>query len=178
MNRQEIAAFLKKYQAVYPNTKLGNDPGEVINVWEEFLGNIPAEVVNACFSLYVAEGHPFGPNVGELIQMGMRVSQRQKEDMTAAQAWSLVSKALQNGIYGAEKEFAALPERVQRCVGSPEQLRNMATDPSYNEGVQKGIFLKQYEAELRRERDVAALPGAYRDLVLGVSERIGIDEIQ
>ena len=177
MTRQEIADLLKKYQAVYPNTKLGN-PAEVVNVWEEFLGNIPAEVVNACFNLYVAEGHPFGPNVGELIQMGMRVSQRQKEDMTAAEAWSLVSKALQNGIYGAEKEFNALPERIQRCVGSPAQLRDMAMDSGYNEGVQKGIFLKQYEAELRRERDVAALPGAYRDLVLGVSERIGIEQIQ
>lgn len=174
MTREEVAGLLKRIQAIYTNMNFAN-PSATLDEWARFLEPFPADAIHECLNLYVAEGHPFGPNVGELIQMGRRVAQRQSEDMSAAEAWALVSRALQNGIYGAEKEFGALPERVQKAVGSPDQLRNMAMDPEYNEGVQKGIFLKQYEAQLRREQDIAALPSTLRGFVLDISEKVGIE---
>lgn len=176
MTKGEVAALLKRIQALYINMRFEN-PAETLEEWFQFLEPYPSEAINTCLNLYVAEGHPFGPNVGELIQMGIRVAQRQQEDMSAAEAWALVHKAVCRSSYYAEEEFKNLPERVQKAVGSPDQLRNMARDPEYNEGVQKGIFMKQYEAQLRRERDIAALPGTLRGFVLDIAERKGIENV-
>lgn len=175
MTRQEIKDLLKRIQTIYPTFQV-NDPQNTLDEWARFLGGVGVDTMNASLNLYVIEGHDFAPNVGQLLNMAMRVAQRNKEDMSAAEAWSLVQRAVENGIYGAEAEFAKLPERVKRCIGSAEQIRSMAIDAEYNEGVQKGIFLKQYEAQLKRERDVAALPSTMREFVLDIAGRVGIDE--
>ena len=60
--------------------------------------------------------------------------------------WEKFLIAIRNGIYGAEDEFKKLPKSVQRFVGGPEQLQDIAhLDSETIHSVVKGQFLKQIE---------------------------------
>lgn len=75
------------------------------------------------------------------------------------QAWALVSKALRNGLYGAEKEFNELPTTVQKAVGSPENLHNWATsDYETIETVIASNFQRTYRTVVEREKSNSMLP--------------------
>lgn len=60
--------------------------------------------------------------------------------------WESLLIAIRNGIYGANEEFEKLPKAVQRFVGSPQQLTEIALmDSETIHSVVKGQFLKQIE---------------------------------
>jgi hypothetical protein len=88
--------------------------------------------------------------------------------MNEMEAWSLVRKAISNGYYGAEEEFAKLPDDVKRAVGSASQLRTWAMDSGFNEGVAMSQFQRVYRTQQERE---ATKPAISVGKVLGLEDK-------
>jgi hypothetical protein len=79
----------------------------------------------------------------------------------------LVSKAIRNGYYGAEEEFAKLPEVVKKAVGNPANLRAWAhTDEQSIENVVQSNFLRTYRVVVKRESENAKLPDSIRNAMM------------
>ena len=90
--------------------------------------------------------------------------------MTDLEAWALVRKALSNGTYGAEQEFAKLPPLVQKAVGSPANIREMAqADMESVATVFQSQFLRAYRSETQRAADLAKLSPKLRTLLEGTT---------
>lgn len=98
----------------------------------------------------------FPPTPGQIIEHIHKLCQN--DDLLPAEAWALVRKAIGNGTYGAEAEYAKLPVLVQKAIGSPAYLRECATDEGFSEGVAKGQFEKNYTILIERERYNAKIP--------------------
>ena len=98
-------------------------------------------------------------------------------ELNEIEAWTLVSKALRNGYYGAEEEFAKLPPIVQKAVGSPAQLRMWATtDESSVESVISSNFMRTYKAEVKRAEEYARLPEDVKALMQNMSPMNRIEQ--
>ena len=72
-------------------------------------------------------------------------------------------RAVQNGIYGSQKEFDALPPVVQKCVGSPGQLKEWAMlDEDVVASVVASNFQRSYRARAAQAKEFLALPADVR----------------
>ena len=82
------------------------------------------------------------------------------------EAWSLVRRAISNSTYNAEQEFERLPEAVQRAVGSPANLREMAAlDIERVETVEQSHFIRAYDAAIKRAAEDAKIPAKVREML-------------
>ena len=92
--------------------------------------------------------------------------------MTELEAWALVNKALRNGYYGAEEEYAKLPPLVQKAVGTPMNLRNWSqSDIKSTESVVMSQFISAYKTECKRAVEKAVIP---QSVMLEMRARTGI----
>jgi hypothetical protein len=114
----------------------------------------------------------FAPSVGALVS-----KVRKAEELNEMEAWALVSKAIKNGIHGAEDEFAKLPPVVQKAVGAPSNLRQWAqTDLKSIENVIQSNFIKTYQGVVKRESELQALPVSMRNALTDAAGRVGIEQ--
>ena len=81
------------------------------------------------------------------------------------EAWTIVSKALRNGYYGAEEEFEKFPPIVKKVVGSPSMLQMWATDEYFNESVVSSNFMRAYRQEVEEQKELQALPADVKALI-------------
>lgn len=142
MTRDETKNIIGMMASAWPNFSPANIRG-TIDLWAGLMEPYPYQVILAALRSYMVEDHAFAPAPGQLL------AYLPKEDggRSDLEAWSLVRKALCNGNYGAEDEFAKLPPDVQRAVGSPAQLRAWAAAPSDElETVMQSNFLRTYRA--------------------------------
>lgn len=114
----------------------------------------------------------FPPVAGQIIEQIRKITPKPIE-LDGLQAWNLVMKGIRNGTYGAKKEFNNLPELVQKTIGSPQYLRDEASNSGFNLDVAKGQFLKNYENTLKREAELSKIPLSVRieaDKLLRIGE--------
>jgi len=124
-------------------------------------------------SIISAGAREFAPNIG-VIREKLR-SFSVGGEMTENEAWSLVSRAIHNGIYGYMEEYAKLPPAVQKAVGEPEQLKRWAVmDEGEVQSVVASNFQRSYREIAARERELAKIPEDVRSLLTGVSGRMMI----
>lgn len=87
------------------------------------------------------------------------------------QAWALVAKAIRNGIYGAEEEFAKLPPAVQRAVGNPGNIREWATmDSKSVQSVVQSNVMRTYRSVVAKNNQMQRLPV---DVKAMIAEKMG-----
>jgi hypothetical protein len=73
---------------------------------------------------------------------------------TPIELWNKLKKAITNSTYNSVEEFNKLPKKVQRFIGSPNSLRELAmNDSTVNDTVVKGQFLKQIETIIVQEKE-------------------------
>lgn len=168
MDREETKKIIRIICASYPNYKPA-DISETIDVWANMLSEYSYEHIAVALKSYIAtDTSGFAPSIGELIQKANSLLENGK--LNEIEAWTLVSKALRNGYYGAEEEFAKLPLLVQKAVGSPAQLRMWATtDESSVESVISSNFMRTYKAEVKRAEEYARLPEDVKALMQKMS---------
>jgi hypothetical protein len=154
MTREEVIKLLMMIQAAYPNYK-PQDKTIAVNMWHEMLKDYDSNTVMASFKAYVASDQSgFAPSIGQLLGR-LNSAINECTEVGDLEAWSLVSKAIRNGYYGAEVEFEKLPPLVQKAVGSPYNIRNWATtDLKSVETVIMSQFLSSYKALQKREKEV------------------------
>ena len=176
MTKREIAELMTIMQANYPDSFRGMSDsvvGAKIALWHDVFKDYPKEVVQAAAkSFMVTDTKGFMPNVGQIMEHIQRMKRR--EEMTPAEAWAIVSKALKNSTYGAEEEFESLPPDIQCFVGSPNQLREWALMEA--ETVQSVIgsnFQRSFRIRQAHDRDMEKLPGDVRKFIAGYAANIG-----
>lgn len=173
MTRKETIEFLMTVQAAYPNYK-PQDKTIAVNMWHEMLCDYDKKVIMASLKAYImSDSSGFAPSVGQILETIRKayVSDAENE-ITALEAWAMVSKALRNGYYGAEAEFERLPPLVRKAVGSPMNLRNWSqTDLKSIETVVMSQFLSSYKAEQKRTEELEKIPCNIREMLTGTAER-------
>lgn len=159
MTKAEFSNIVKALKSIYSDPKFMAD-GTSLEVWYTLFANFDYKVVQAAVQKYILTSNriPTPADINEKI-----AELTAPQAVNAEEAWQMVVKALRNSTYGAEEEFAKLPETVQRAIASPDNLRNMASMPSDTvHSVEKSHFFRVYRAECEQKKQNAMLPESLR----------------
>lgn len=165
--REDFMKLVTVLRAAYSSEKFMPDKQSAF-VWYEMLKDIDYPVLmQGCYKLI--QSSPYPPTIADI--RASCASLQTVERLTDLEAWALVRKALGNGTYGAEQEFAKLPPLVQKAVGSPANIREMAqADMDSVATVFQSQFLRAYRAETQRAADMAKLSPKIRTLLEGTTQ--------
>lgn len=169
MTKNEVIKLLMTIQTFYPNYRVDNKEF-TINAWYTIIGDCDYKLMEKALQTYIiTDTSGFAPNVGQLLDKLHLIQDPQ--ELNEMEAWSLVSKALRNGYYGAVEEFNNLPPLVQKAVGSPDNLRNWSqTDVKAIETVIQSNFMRSYAAIVKREYEIKKMPADVRTLIEDVNK--------
>lgn len=168
MTREEFSVIAKGMKAVYANPTFIADK-DAFDVWYALLSDLDYALVSKATQDYMKSTSKI-PTPADIRNRAEELTRG--DELTETEAWSLVSKALRNGIYYAQDEFAKLPPLVQRAVGSYEQLRIWASDNEYNESVASSNFMRAYKTLCERNKRERTISG---DLLINKSKAVYID---
>lgn len=146
-----------------------------------------AEAWNMCFEDYTysqislglkaymtSNASGFPPVPAQIIEMVNKANPI--KEMNSNEAWALVYKAIGRSTYYAEEEYDKLPPLVQKAVGTPVNLREMAAmDINTVNSVEGSHFKRNYEALLKREREYAKIPASTRQQLEAVNGALMIE---
>lgn len=171
MNREETLEIMAVLRGAYPQFYRSTDKQEakdIVALWESMFSQDDARLVAAAVkALIESDEKGFPPHIGA-VKAKLRLL-TEKDDLTEGEAWSLVSRALRNGCYGAAEEFAKLPPLVQKAVGDPSQLREWAmVDSQTVESVIASNFQRSYRRIAERDTAWRRLPPDVRALAESV----------
>ena len=170
MTYEETRIILATLKAAYPQAyqKMTVEDAKVmVNLWQEMLDH-PYQVVAAAVKTIIASDRSgWPPTIG---QVNDKIAQLTAgRQMTEGEAWACVQAALRNSAYGADEEYSKLPPRVQRLVGSPNQLREWAMmDSPEVQTVVASNFQRSYRARAASDREYEALPESIKTMVAGL----------
>lgn len=168
MTRDDVIKIMSVLRGAYPHFYRDiskQEAYDTINLWTDMFSNDDASIVaSAVKSLIDGDDKGFPPTIGQVkAKMRLLVG---SDELTEAEAWNLVSKAVKNGLYGAVEEFEKLPPAVKRIVGSPSQLRDWASmDSDTLHSVVASNFQRSYKVVATREKEIAALPDDVKKLI-------------
>lgn len=156
MTREETKRIIQIMCATYPNWHPA-DLSSTVDAWHLMLEDYSYKDIAVALKAYITSDESgFAPSVGQIIGKMKFISE--PEQLNDMHAWAMVSKAIRNGNYGAEEEFAKLPEIVQKAVGTPANLRQWAkTDAESVENVIQSNFLRTYRNVVQREIEMHKL---------------------
>jgi hypothetical protein len=164
MTENETKKIIAYIITAYPNFKPDNMK-YTVEFWMDMLDEYTYGQVYAGLKAYIStDKSGFAPSIGQIIDKIHNLTTQ--TPLNEMEAWSLVSKALKNGYYGAEEEFKKLPPVVQKAVGSPQMLRNWAsTDIESIENVVQSNFMRTYKVECMRESERQRMPPDIRAVI-------------
>lgn len=166
MTLQETAKVMDVIKGAYPNW---NATKQTALVWAQMFVDDPVELVLASVKSYIAtDVKGFAPVVGQIKKIMVDLVE---DDMNEQEAWSLVRKAIGNGLYGSYEEYAQLPPVLQKIVGSPEQLESWAMLKEGLDTVVASNVMRSYRSAREREKFDRAVPSDVR-LMLGSSVKM------
>lgn len=179
MTRQETGFIMDILTTAYPRFYGGQDapdPRKTVNLWAAMFAEDPARLVAAAVKALIAtDVKGFPPSIGAVKEKMRQISEA--PGMSEGEAWGMVSKAIQNGLYGSEKEFDRLPRIVQSIVGSPDQLREWAMmDASDVQTVVASNFQRAYRARAKHEAEFQALPPDVKRLAIELGGHLALKE--
>ena len=149
---------------------------EAAKLYAEMFADDPANLVySAVKAFIVGDTSGFPPSIGQIKErMHSLIAQ---DAMTETEAWSLVSRACSNGIYGYLTEFQKLPPNVQAVVGRPEQLKEWAMmDSETVQSVVASNFMRSYRVCAKRAKEHDLLPENVKELISGITGQTLIGE--
>lgn len=169
MTKDEFSKIATALKAVYTDPKFLPDTN-AISVWYGFLKDLSNAQCQAAISKYVAT-RKFPPTIADIREMAADNTGADTE-INALEAWSLVRKAIKNGIYGAEEEWEKLPDICKKAVGSPDNIRAMAQlDTNEVETVEQSHFVRSYNAVVAQTKDEAKIPPNIQRLISSVRDK-------
>ena len=152
----------------YPNYK-PNNVSETVDVWYMMLSDYDYNLIARALKTYIlSDTSGFAPSIGQLVAKMQTINTPQ--ELSEAEAWALVSKAIRNSGYNSVEEFAKLPPLVQKAVGLPDQLKIWAMDENYNEQVVSSNFMRCYRTELARSEELSKMPKDVKALINNISK--------
>jgi hypothetical protein len=177
MTAQEASKIMDVLKLAYPSFYARQSDADrlmAVKLWTTMFSEYPLKIVGAAVKAFIAtdaKGYP--PNVGAIMEKCRQITE--PERMSEAEAWALVKKAIQNGIYGSREEFNKLPKEVQRVVHDPAQLKAWAMDEDFNEGVESSNFKRAFRTMQEREREFMALPSDVQRIAIEAGAGMAMD---
>lgn len=163
MTDKETRKIIAVLMVAYPNYKPINIDFTV-SVWADMLSNYSYSEVDMAIKAYIStDTSGFAPAIGQVIDKIKSITTPRQ--MTDAEAWALVRKAISDSGYNAADRFNELPLTCQRAVGSPAQLRMWALDTTYNENVISSNFMRNYRTEVARQNELDKMPKEIRQII-------------
>lgn len=178
MDRTEVIKIMAVLRGAYPQFYRNiskQEAEDTVNLWLCLFGGEPYPLVAAAVKSFISSDEEGFPPVPGKIMGKLRLLTH-SDEMTEAEAWGIVAKALRNSTYGSKEEFESLPPVIKRLVGSPAQLREwglMNHDTVH--GVIASNFQRSYRSILQREREIAKLPPDVKKLVGKISDGKRLD---
>lgn len=178
MTERETVQIMDILRIAYPQfyaCRNAPDPKKAISLWAGMFVDDDFLVVAAAIkALIAADASSFPPTIG---QVKARIQQiTNPAEMTEAEAWALVKRALRNSTYGAKDEFDRLPVTVQRLVGDPEQLREWATmDTETLDSVVASNFQRSFRNRAKQIAEYQSLPADIKAMIGGTSDRLALE---
>lgn len=168
MDRSDVLKIMAVLRGAYPQFYRNisrSEAEDTVNLWlDMFRQDDPQLVAAAVKSVIEGDEKGFPPTIGQ-VKAKMRLL-TDSDEMTEAEAWGLVSKAIRNGLYGAQEEFDKFPPVIRRIVGSPNTLREWARmDTETVHSVVSSNFQRSYRAISAKEREYAKLPAEVKSMV-------------
>ena len=138
MNKEEFVKTLTGVGKLY-DKELDQ---ETLTMWLSFFKENTIEEFKNAVNQHIRTSSKF-PTIADIKSKMYDLGNNEESN---TDLWEKFLIAIRNGIYGAEDEFKKLPKSVQRFVGGPEQLQDIAhLDSETIHSVVKGQFLKQIE---------------------------------
>lgn len=164
MNLSDTAKILYVMKATYPRYYSSLSPTETAQMaeaWHMMLSEYDYNAVAASLKAYaLGDSSGFPPTPGQLVE---NIAKVRAEHDDAIAAWQKVRKALRNGNYGAEEEYAKLPPMIQKALGGAATIRAWSNVPSETlESVQMSQFIKAYNSVITREDQDSKIPDAVK----------------
>lgn len=169
MTRKETAQMLDVLKTAYPTFYRTVSPEEgvkTLELYAEMFANDDIRIVKpALFNLIEThKGYP--PDIATLKEKIRELVVAATGEPTDEELWQMLRRAASNGYYGAREEFDKLPRVVQRYLGSPSALRDLAViDEKTLNTVTKGQFLKQIVSLRERQEFADSLPEGVKEAV-------------
>lgn len=168
MTEAEFGKIAVAMKSIYTDPKFLPDK-YAISVWYNMLKDLSNAECQAAVSEYIATKR-FAPTVADIRELATKHAEPDEDAENAEIAWSHVSRAIQNGNYGAEKEFERLTPTEQKAIGSSANIRELAQmDVDTVNSVEKSHFIRNFRAVVSRKKDDAKIPPQIASLIDKVS---------
>ena len=162
MTRDETLTVLAVIRAAYPafyNKANKQDIDISVNLWSEMFADDDYNIVQYALKQLIADHSGYPPDIAALKTKIKEVIQAATGAPTHEDLWQMLKSAAQNSGYCYEEEFAKLPPVLQRFLGSPHALHDLAViDVQTFNTVYHGQFLKQIPTIEARMDYEASLP--------------------
>lgn len=168
MTRDETKLIVRVITESYPNFN-PRDLSGTVNIWSQMLLDYEYKDISKALQKYIlSDSSGFAPSIGQIV--GLIDAPISKEPL---EAWSLVRKAICNGTYHSEEEFAKLPAEIQTAIGSAANLKEMAQmDVDVVESVEQSHFIRSYQAVIKRMDEEKRIPEKYRSYTAQIAQKI------
>lgn len=173
LKKDEIKKVLSVLRGSYPKYyKHMNvqEQEDLINVWTDIFEEDEGSLVFQAVKNFIRSNDSgFPPVPGQITNIMYDLTH--PDALTEQEAWNLVYNATCNSVYNAVKEFEALPEQVQRVVGSPRQLREWGLmDNSTVSTIVSSNFQRSYRNRVAEDREYAKLPEQAKQMIQRISD--------
>ena len=116
MNKEEVYKLIFVTKSVYPQVYskfTGADFDNMALAWHMAFEDFDYNAISLALKAYITTNTTgFPPVPAQLIQMATQKSP--KKEMSSNEAWGLVYKAIQNGLYGYKEEYENSPSYARK----------------------------------------------------------------
>lgn len=169
MTREETTSVLKILKVSYPAfySKFSKDDMvAVLDLWAEMFADDDVRVVKVALFKLIETHQGYPPDIAALKAKIRELVVASTGEPSDEELWRMLRNAVCNGYYGAKEEFDKLPRVVQRYLGSPSALRDLAQiDVRTLDTVTHGQFLKQIVSLRERQEFADSLPEPVKEAV-------------
>ena len=178
MKKDELVVLFTNIAILFPKNERTylEASKETYQQWYRLLGDIPFDMARAAVEAHACVS-PFPPTIADIRQRVAKIRQGDAGELTEAEAWALVSKAIARASSCSVKDFEAFPPAVKRAVGSPRQLCEWGMmEVEVVQSVVSSNFRRSYAQALSQCREAAALPKSVRARIEGMASRMALNE--
>lgn len=166
-----MARILFTIRTSYPSNFLHLDTqtiSDMVESWMFTLGEYSYSDISKALKVYMTtDTKGFPPTPGQLIHSLTMLNSNPEKELTAAEAWALVYKAICNLRWECpEEEFNKLPKACQRTIGTAASLAEIAAMDTDSVLIgEKARFIRQFDQISKNEKEYNALPPSIKRMI-------------
>ena len=171
MTRDEVGKILFYLRSIYPmhfQKHSDTDFYAMVDAWAATLESEDYDLIFAAAKAYVVSDRSgFPPTVGQILGCVQKATKAPISQMTGAEMWDLIYKALENLDWmHPEREYEKLPRIAQKIVGSPAALKEIAAMPTTDVMIgERARFIHRFESYMEQENHYEEIPQNVRDMI-------------